>query len=124
LAELRVGRRLSPHTLDAYARDLGDYAAFAGEQGLVSWSEASLTFVDAYFAGLSRRRLSTATVSRRRSALRGFHAFLLRHRHADSQPLDRLPAPRRESRLPHAIGIDELERLLALPHGGAAMSLR
>ena len=50
LDELRVGRRLSPRTLDAYARDLGDYSAFAAARGLTRWNEASLTFVDAYFA--------------------------------------------------------------------------
>jgi len=124
LEELRVGRRLSPRTLDAYSRDLSEYAAFASAHGLARWDEASLTFVDAYFAGLARRRLSTATVSRRRSALRGFHAFLVRQRHAESQPLDRLPAPRREPRLPHALGQEDVERLLAQPQGDGPLALR
>ena len=124
LDELRVGRRLSPRTLDAYARDLADYAAFAAARGLLRWSEATLTYVDAYFAALSQRRLSRATVSRRRSTLRGFHAFLVRHAHADTQPLDRLPAPKRERRLPHALGIEDIERLLAQPQGDAPLALR
>jgi integrase/recombinase XerD len=124
LEELRVGRRLSPRTLDAYARDLADYHAFAAARGLGRWSEASLTFVDAYFVVLSRRRLSVATVNRRRSALRGFHAFLVRQRHAESQPLDRLPAPRRERRLPHALALEDVERLLAQPRGQDALALR
>ncbi|MCE9627344.1 MAG: site-specific integrase, partial [Candidatus Eisenbacteria bacterium] len=50
LDELRRARRLSPRTLDAYARDLADYTAFALQHGLASWDEASLTFVDGYFA--------------------------------------------------------------------------
>src|SRR5262249_49839966 len=37
LDQLRTGRRLSPHTLDAYARDLRDYARFALEHGLTDW---------------------------------------------------------------------------------------
>jgi integrase/recombinase XerD len=124
LDELRVGRRLSPRTLDAYARDLGDYAAFAVERSLGGWADASLTFVDAYFAVLAGRRLSVATVSRRRSALKGFHAFLVRHRHAESQPLDRLPSPRRERRLPHALGLADIENLLAQPQGDDPLALR
>ena len=124
LDELRTGRRLSERTLDAYARDLADYAAFAATQRLARWAEASLTFVDAYFAGIAKRGLSTATTARRRSALRGFHAWLVRHAHADTQPLERLPAPRRERRLPHALALDDVERLLAQPQGEEPLALR
>ena len=76
LDELRAGRRLSGNTVDAYARDLADYRAFALRHGLAGWSEVTPTFVDGYFALLLKRGLSGATVARRRSALRGFHAWL------------------------------------------------
>src|SRR5678815_391731 len=76
LDELRTGRRLSERTLDAYARDLADYSTFAARHSLASWDEATPTFVDAYFASLHRLSLASATVARRRSALRGFHANL------------------------------------------------
>jgi integrase/recombinase XerD len=124
LEELRVGRRLSPHTLDAYARDLAEYTEFAERHGLGRWSEASVTFADAYFASLAQRRLAGATVSRRRSSLRGFHAFLLRQGECDDHPLARLPAPQRERKLPHALTIDDIERLLAQPHGDDPLALR
>jgi integrase/recombinase XerD len=124
LDELRVGRRLSPHTLDAYARDLGDYARFAARHGVPSWRDVTLTFVDAYFAELARRRLAGATVVRRRSTLRGFHAFLARREPAAGNPLERLPAPRRERRLPHALPVEDVERLLAQPGAGGPLDLR
>ena len=66
LDELRAGRRLSDHTVNAYARDLGDYRAFALRHRLRDWGEAGATFVDAYFALLLKRGLSGATVARRR----------------------------------------------------------
>ena len=78
LDELRKGRRLSARTVDAYRRDLADYHAFARTHRLARWDEATVTFVDGYFASLQRRGLSGATVARRRSTLRGFHAFLAR----------------------------------------------
>jgi integrase/recombinase XerD len=117
LDELRGGRRLSPRTLDAYARDLDDYAAFATRHRLASWAEAGRTFVDGYFASLARRGLAGATVSRRRSALRGFHAMLARQTDPVADPLTDLPPARRERKLPHALTIDDLERLLAQPAG-------
>lgn len=124
LDELRRARRLSPRTLDAYGRDLADYSAFAATHGLASWQEAGLTFVDAYFASLRRRRLASSTVTRRRSTLRGFHGFLARVGHRTDDPVALLPAPRRERRLPHALGRDDVESLLAHPQGDGALALR
>ena len=66
LEELRAGRRMSRNTVDAYARDLADYRAFAARHGLAGWGEASPTFLDAYFALLLKRGLSGATVARGR----------------------------------------------------------
>lgn len=124
LDELRKGRRLSARTVDAYRRDLEDYRAFAASHRLADWREATVTFVDGYFASLQRRGLAGATVARRRSTLRGFHAYLARvGRHAED-PVAVLPAPRRERRLPHALALADVERLLAQPEGEGALALR
>ncbi len=126
LDELRTGRRLSANTLDAYARDLADYRAFALAHRLAGWHEASHTFVDAYFAALLKRGLAGATVARRRSALRGFHAWLVRGSAggAEESPLENLPPPRRERKLPFALSLEEVERLLAQPRGDGPLALR
>jgi integrase/recombinase XerD len=124
LDELRTGRRLSPHTLDAYARDLADYEAFARRHGLSDWSEASAELVDGYLASLLKRGLAGSTVARRRSALRGFHAFLSRTGLSGDDPFALLPGSRGERRLPHALAIDDVERLLAQPAGDRPLALR
>jgi integrase/recombinase XerD len=124
LDELRTGRRLSPRTVDAYARDLSDYLAFAGRYALQGWQEATPAFVDGYFAGLLRRGLSAGTVARRRSALRGFHGHLARHGGAALDPLAQLPPARRERKLPHALSVEDVERLLAQPAGDEPLALR
>lgn len=124
LDELRTGRRLSPRTVDAYARDLTDYLSFARRHALRSWQEATPAFVDGYFAGLLRRGLSTGTVARRRSALRGFHGHLARHGGGALDPLAQLPPPRRERKLPHALSVEDVERLLAQPAGDEPLALR
>jgi len=124
LDEVQRGRRLSPRTVDAYAQDLTDYVAFGEQHRLADWREATMTFVDGYFASLARRGLAGATVTRRRSTLRGFHAFLARMGLHTDDPLALLPAPRRERKLPHALTLDEVETLLAQPQGDGALSLR
>ncbi|MEO5988112.1 MAG: site-specific tyrosine recombinase [Candidatus Eisenbacteria bacterium] len=124
LDEVQRGRRLSPRTVDAYAQDLSDYVAFGEQHHLAGWGEATMTFVDGYFASLSRRGLASATVTRRRSTLRGFHGFLARMGIRTDDPLALLPAPRRERKLPHALTLDEVETLLAQPKGESALTLR
>jgi len=124
LDELRVGRRLSANTVDAYARDLKDYLAFASRHRVASWDQATPTLVDAYFAHLLERGLSGRTVARRRAALRGFHAHRARQTGTEADPLAGLPPPRRERRLPHALSVEDVERLLAQPEGDAPLALR
>ena len=124
LDELRTGRRLSPRTVDAYSRDLADYARFASRQGLAGWDEATATLVDGYLASLARRGLSSATVARRRAALRGFHAHRGRLSGRAVDPVAELPPARRERKLPHALAIEDIERLLAQPSGEGALALR
>jgi len=125
LDRLRTARRLSDNTLEAYARDLADYRAFAIRHRLGGWGEATAIFTDAYFARLHQRGLSSATVARRRSALRGFHTFL------EGQGIARAPssladAPptRRGRKLPHALSVEEIARLVEQPPTDRALGLR
>jgi integrase/recombinase XerD len=124
LDELRTGRRLSPRTVDAYGRDLADYARFIARQGLKAWDDATPTVIDGYLASLARRGLATATVARRRAALRGFHAHRGRHGSHTVDPTAELPPARRERKLPHALAVEDIERLLAQPEGDAPLALR
>jgi integrase/recombinase XerD len=124
LDEVRRGRRLSPRTVDAYGRDLYDYALFATRHALTHWAEVTLTFVDGYFASLQVRELSSATVARRRSTLRGFHGFLVRSGVRTDDPVALLAAPRRERKLPNALTLDEVLALINHPQGEAPLALR
>jgi integrase/recombinase XerD len=124
LDELRTGRRLSPRTVDAYARDLDDYARFARGRGLNDWEAVTTTLVDGYLASLGKRGLSAATVARRRSALRGFHAHRARVAGAGADPVAELPPVHRQRRLPHALTVEDVERLLAPRSGEAPLALR
>ena len=124
LDEVRRGRRLSPRTVDAYGRDLYDYALFATRHALTQWAEVTLAFVDGYFASLQVRELSSATVARRRSTLRGFHGFLVRSGVRTDDPVALLAAPRRERKLPNALTLDEVLALINHPQGESPLALR
>ena len=75
---LAVERRLSPHTLDAYRRDLSDLAAWMGQQGLDDWRRLRQETLRGYVAGAHRRGLSGKSLQRRLSAVRSFYRWLNR----------------------------------------------
>ncbi len=108
LEMMAVERDASPHTLSAYARDLADAESLI-PGGLLSADE---TAVEAWYADLSRRGLSAATASRRRSAIRQFYRFALAEGWRKDDPSRRLEAPRRGRPLPRVLTREEMEALL------------
>ncbi len=124
LDDLRRGHRLGSNTLEAYRRDVLDYAAFAGRHGVTAWSGATRTVLDGYLATLHRDGRSRRTLMRRRSALTRFHAFLRRHGEVAADAALDLPAPRPERRLPTVLTPEDLEALLAQDGDGSPLALR
>jgi integrase/recombinase XerD len=111
-------RSASGNTLDAYRRDLEDYAAFLGgrKRGVAN---ASTEDIRAYLAVLSRRQLASASVARRLSAVRQMHRFLYAEGKRKDDPAAVLEGPRRGRPLPKVLSVDEVTRLLATAHARA-----
>jgi integrase/recombinase XerD len=109
LEMLAAERGASPNTLDAYRRDLTDFAAFASARGahLATTHAAEL---QSYMAGLAS--LAPRTGARRLSALRQFHRFLVREGIRDDDPTALLDAPKLPKALPKYLTEQEVDDLL------------
>ena len=103
LEMLSVERGAARNTLEAYARDLGDYAVFlkARKQSV---QEASATEIRAYLSGLSDLGLAASTAARRLSAIKQFHKFLYAEGLSASNPAAVIETPRRAKALPKVEG--------------------
>ncbi len=112
LEMMAVERASSKNTLTAYGKDLEDAAAFLRGRGR-DFGSASAEDVEAYFADLGARGLSPATASRRRSALRQFHRFVLGESWRQDDPSRRVEAPKKGRRLPKVLSREEVEGLIA-----------
>jgi integrase/recombinase XerD len=111
LEMLAAERGAARNTLLAYQADLDDFASFAAARGqLPAACDAAL--LQAYMANLQRAGLSARTASRRLSALRQFHRFLLREGVRDDDPTTLLDAPRLPRTLPKYLSEQEVEALL------------
>jgi integrase/recombinase XerD len=111
LEMLAAERGSARNTLLAYQADLDDFAAFAAARGhAVAACDAAV--LQGYMAGLHRAGLAARTASRRLSALRQFHRFLLREGVRSDDPTTLLDAPRLPRTLPKYLSEREVEALL------------
>lgn len=112
LAHLSVERGRSILTVEAYAADLADYAAFLDEAGVRDPDRVDRDAVVAYEADLHERGYAVSSVDRHVSAVKSFHRFCVREEYAKSNPAAsvRLPAP--PDKLPDVLSVEQVGALL------------
>ena len=113
----RTEKGLSANTLEAYRRDLLDFARF------VKFSPPDGISVDAlraYLDALRVRGMSNRSIARRITALRGFFQFA----NEGSDPTELLRTPKIGSPLPKFLDAGAVDRLLASPAGDSATGMR
>jgi integrase/recombinase XerD len=110
LEMMAAERGAAAHTLDAYGRDLADFAAHLGKRPIEAAGAEDLR---RYLARLSGLALSPRTVARRLSALRQFHKFLITEGVRADDPSAAIDAPRRGRPLPKTLAEDSVDALLA-----------
>jgi integrase/recombinase XerC len=111
-AHLRDERRLSPHTLSNYRRDLEGVVAFCTAQSIAGWQQLQPAQVRSWAAQLHRRGLSGRSIQRNLSALRSFCRYLIEHGVLQHNPAQDVRAPKSPRRLPHSLDVDALQSLL------------
>jgi integrase/recombinase XerD len=123
LDHLTVERGLARHTLEAYRRDLERYAAVLGVAGRASIDDVTTPDVAAFLAGLregdeSHPPLAASSAGRAVVAVRGLHAFAAAEGLAPSDPARQVRPPAPPRRLPRAMPVEDVERLLAAAGAG------
>ena len=112
LEMMSAERNAAPNTLDAYRRDLTDYAGFLLGKGK-SVETAQREQVVAYLTLLEGQGLAAASAARRLSALRQFHKFLCADQIRPDDPTRIVASPRTRRPLPNVLSVAEVDRLLA-----------
>lgn len=130
LDHLAVERGLAANTLLSYRRDLHRYLAALGRHGVHDLAGVAEEQVADFVAALregdgNHPPLSSSSAGRAVVAVRGLHRFALREGATTADPAREVKPPRPIRRLPKAISVAEVARLLAAAgRGGTALSLR
>ncbi len=123
-------RGLAANTLESYRRDLSRYRQVLAAAGRTKIGEVTGTDVASYLASLregdaDHPPLAASSAGRAMAAVRGLHAFARAQGMTAADPARPVPPPTPPRRLPKAISVEEVERLLdAAPRTGDPRALR
>jgi site-specific recombinase XerD len=112
-------RDASPHTTRAYGAAVRQFLDWMDGRAAGSWHRPPRRSLRAYLAELDARGLSRATIGNRVAALRSFYRFARRQGWVPGDPWAAIVSPRRPSRLPRVLSVDDVEQLLDAVVGSA-----
>ena len=112
LTHLQVERRLSPHTLSNYRRDLEAFVEHCVAEDIQAADAVTEATVQAFIAQGHRRGLSGKSLQRRLSALRSWFRYLIEEQAQDFNPAAEVRAPKAPRKLPRVIDADQAAALL------------
>ncbi|WP_428100465.1 tyrosine recombinase XerC [Candidatus Rariloculus sp.] len=114
LAELTTERRLSPHTVSAYRRDVGTLLEFCAREDIESLDQLAVHHVRRFAAESHFRGLSPRSIARRLSAVRTFLAALVEQGRLTANVAVHVQAPKPSRRLPATLDADQVASLLEI----------
>ena len=113
LRQLAIERGLAKNTVSAYRRDLKVYLVFLEQSQTASFADVSEQTVANYAQSLVQvRGLASSSVARMLAAVRGLHKYLLSENQVTQDVAASVKPPKSSRRLPKAISVAEVERLL------------
>ena len=116
LDSLRLDMGASAHTVAAYRRDLTQFSKKFGSD----FEIASITpeHCEGHLADLARAGMEASSIARKTSALRRFFRFCCLELGLRTSPAEALETPSLSARLPKALTLEEVERLLEVTAQG------
>ncbi|MBI3287166.1 MAG: site-specific tyrosine recombinase XerD [Chloroflexi bacterium] len=118
LSYVSAEKGYSANTRSAYAIDLEQFAEYllAQPRSIHDWAQVDKDAIVGFILHLKGdRQYASATVARKVAAIKSFFHFLWREGIIPDDPTATLDSPRVEKRLPRALTLEEVKRLLAEP---------
>ncbi|WP_019422861.1 tyrosine recombinase [Paenibacillus sp. OSY-SE] len=121
---LKQERRLSPHTLEAYIRDISTFLNAIAQEEIQSAADVRSYHVNQYLYQLKRDGRAASSISRIAASLRSFFHFFIIEGTMSQDPTLQIERPKAEAKTPHILSLQETERLLSMPDGESVQGLR
>jgi integrase/recombinase XerD len=122
---LLVEKRLAKNTLLSYERDLKTYLHYLiNVEGIEILNQVQRVHLVHFLTFLKEQGKSAKTLARHIASIRAFHQFLLRNQTTNQDPSVLIEIPKSERSIPKILSLQEVEKLLEIPHGHEHFALR
>ena len=115
---------LAKNTLEAYRRDLSQFATWLDAQHRKALISADQADIQSYLGYQFRKKTRATSVARLLSALKRFYRYCLRQGRVKADPTLRIDSPKLPRGLPKSLTEEDVENLLAAPRADKALGLR
>lgn len=113
LTYIRFEKRLAGNTVEAYMRDLRQFAHFVLRSYDVPPHKVEPEMIERYLAWQFDRGQEKTSQARRLSGIRSFFGFLMVTDRIDSSPAEFIESPKFGRPLPDVLTVDEIDRIIA-----------
>ena len=108
-------KQMAQNSLEAYKRDVLEFAELIREKQSLTLNEASNTEVVAYLLKLKNEGKSAATVNRKIASLRAFYNYQAAKKIISGNPTTNIKSPKIERKSIEYLTIEEVDTLLDIP---------
>jgi len=124
LGYLSVERGLSNNTLSSYKRDLSNFFGYLKKRRIVSIGKVTRQMITSFMLSEKDRGLSANSISREVACLKSFFKFLVRENKIKDNITSVIESPKLWKKLPSALDLSEVEKLLKAPNIREPMGVR
>ena len=114
LKHLHLVRRLSPHTITSYRRDLNCLVEFCDEEKITAWPDLQSHHLRRFASLAHARGLNPRSIQRRLSGIRSFMKYLILEGQLKQNPATEISAPQTPRSLPNTLDVDQMAALLEI----------
>ncbi len=122
--ELKSSQALSKNSVSAYMADLKAYVEYLLRKDINRPESITKDHIKQYLMTLRKKHSSSSTISRKLSALRKFHQFMLEEKLVDENIILGIHRPKQAKRLPDVLSLEEIERLITLTQDKTPLAKR
>jgi integrase/recombinase XerC len=115
---IRLERRYSKNTIEAYQNDLQQFESFLKEYFRateINWELIDKKIIRGYLGWLSSQNLRKISIARKLAAIKSFFKFLTRNEYLQLNPTLTTRTPKTEKRLPEFLSIENIEEIMEMP---------
>lgn len=121
---IKLEKRLSANSVEAYMRDLRQFAHFILRMWDVPPRKVESAMIERYMAWLYDRGREKSSQARALSSVRSFFNFLMINDQIDASPAEFVQSPKFGRQLPDVLSTDEIDRIIATVDTSTVKGLR